>query len=61
MKLYTGVVIELDEHRPHLVGWSTCKCCGHRVVSVVDARADLTRLECSRCHAFDSDWEPDES
>ena len=44
-----GDLVELDAQRPHLAGPARCCGCGHRWVSVVDARADLQTLECPGC------------
>jgi hypothetical protein len=42
-------VTVLEDQRPHFVGFCLCRECFHWDISVVDARADLTTLECSRC------------
>lgn len=43
-----GPVSRLDDYRPHAVGYVVCPC-GHWHLGVVDARADMERLRCSRC------------
>jgi hypothetical protein len=42
-------VIDLDAHRPHRVGWSTCSACGHSVVSVILEQDPIPAMECSAC------------
>lgn len=43
-----GEVVELDDHRPHAVGYAVCDC-GWWCVSTVDMRADFDHLECGGC------------
>lgn len=42
-------VIELDAYRPHRTGWSTCRTCGHSVVSVILEQDPIPAMECVVC------------
>lgn len=49
---------DANENMPHVVGFEKCRECGKEVVGVVDARADLSALECSRCGKMTSEMAP---
>ena len=51
-------VVSLDEHRPHVTGDAACGGCGHAWVAAVDARADLSSLECPACRGPWGHMEP---
>jgi len=48
-------IIDLETWRAvWIVVREACRACGHRSVSIVHGKADMDRLECSRCHEMAS-------